>query len=296
VIGALAGDRDGVVYMTTGRGLLVLRPDGTIRRLVRFGDESDAESFATDGRRLAAARLPDPALQEHQLDVLPNGNLLLSLPSRGPHARIVLLARRPEARLAVALPAGNRRSLRRGVVTIRSTLSARARVVVSRRGRTIDVATTRLRPGITRVALRAPRSAEPHVLKVTARSGRRVAMHRLAVVPTLRLSRRVMLAAIRDIGTVNGEMPVGCRAPHTAILPLPSAVGRDVEAQVLRCRLDVHAATGRPGRVPAIPRSRPGQAGDAHRAGLTADAAPRRAAHTARRLAAHPRRNDEGRA
>jgi hypothetical protein len=194
----LRATRDGALLIASRRGLVRRHPSGTIRTITRIpgeawsgaaeaGDPSERRNeLNTDGRPLGDVSLAEV----RDVDELPDGTLVLALGSR-----VAWLATAGATqRLAVALPAGNRVTLRSGVVQVRSTRPAAGRVELLRGARVITSRRVRLlgrRATTLRLPVRASSSA--HTLRVTARDtdGAR-ASHHLSVIPGAALGPRVL--------------------------------------------------------------------------------------------------------
>jgi hypothetical protein len=114
----------------------------------------------------------------------------------------------------VALPSANRALARRGLVEIRSTDRAAARISVTHGGRQVASVRAQLRRGSNRVRLRYPNNGGVHQVQVTARRGEQIAIHRLTVIPARWLTDRVVTrlaldASDSDVGWSEG--PADCR-------------------------------------------------------------------------------------
>jgi hypothetical protein len=194
---------DGGLLIAARRGLLRRDPTGAVHTIARVpatawggamdaGDAPDRlDALNTDGRRLAEVSLAEI----RDVDQLPDRTLVLSLGSR-----IALLASAGATeRLAVALPASNRVTIRRGVVSVRATHTATARMELLRRGRIVASRRARLLAGrAIRLRLRVRASTAGHTLRVTARdAGGAQASHRLSVVPGGTLGPQVLQTLTR---------------------------------------------------------------------------------------------------
>lgn len=141
---------------------------------------------ATDDRIVRAINAPAPASQSAEgklasdaaatilaVDALADGSVLATDGGDGfefDSGRLLLLAKPPLERLAVAISPSTRRALRRGNALVHSTTAATARLEVRRGTRLVAARSARLRPGATRVAMTTPRSGAFHTIRLTART------------------------------------------------------------------------------------------------------------------------------
>lgn len=220
-ISALRSAVDDALLVATRRGLLRLERDGTIHTVLRTivsasAGTHDSSQLNTDGRNARDARVD----RIMQVDSLADGAVLFTTDHLTGGAlgfltgsRLAMLAPKRVSRLAVALPASNRTLLRRGDVTIVATRTARGRLSLNRGTHIVTSRRVRLRRGHNRVKFRVRHSSDVHTLKVSIRTLRgQVSEHRLTLIPSLTLSRRVLnrmlLPIERDMLTGESDVSI----------------------------------------------------------------------------------------
>lgn len=215
---AAAALADRTPLVASDRGLLSLRDGRSVRSVARGSandyDPVEPTAITIDGRAAARSTL----VRVRRLDALENGTILALLDGPDGDDRVIAIpARGPQPRLAVALPAENRTTLRQGAVRVVATRRARAVITIEHAGRVVVRSRASLHAGHNRIPIRVPAATGALVAYVTVTDrDRRVATHRLAFVPTWRLS-AAELHVIRRLVQEWGSLAVntldifGCR-------------------------------------------------------------------------------------
>ena len=197
----VAAGRDGSVLVGSDGGLLAFR-GSTSKRRITLGTRNDSDpveprAITADGRTATRTVLP----RLWRLDVLANGSVLALVGGAGGDTRVIAIAPlRRQPRFAVALPAGNRVTLRRGALEVVATRRSRATIRILRAGRTLIKRQASLRAGHNRLRVRVPVVRETLIVAVRAADlDGSVASHRLAFIADTVLSAREMRSTRRRV-------------------------------------------------------------------------------------------------